>query len=1368
MFFTFYSFKGGVGRSMTLANLAEMLYRRGFNVLMVDFDVEAPGLERYFDTPENLSEKRGVIDMVLSYKTLSSLSPTTETNQKQTLEEFAKSIEPLANFVSTIYPEQNGAGLYLMTAGRRPKDDYRYFSERVSRLDWDDFYVNCNGAMFFDWVRSEASRYFDVVLVDSRTGITEMTGICTYHLADAVIMFVAPNQQNLEGTLLIANGLRKRAEQEGTKRDRKIELLILPSRIDTSESSSVQDFKIRFLELMVPFLNSTLKFENSPFDDLKVPYIARYAFYEKVAAREPDLSVATEMLGAFNRMLAAMREISNKNSRFYRRFFSTNRSASIIAEDSWLPKAPESFIGRFWVFNAIDQWLASDTGSTLLIQGEPGSGKSALALRLLQISRGEVENQDWSYIVPGLLVYAQFCNAVNVHSYDPAYFVKSLSLALANRYPAFATALTQTRETDVRIDVRQSIGAALSPGAQVTGVVIESLELVNPDVMRGLAHLVTEPLAKLYSQGFTENPVILVDDLNVATSLVSENNILNLIALIVRRLPQVRFILTSRPDPRVMAELPGAEIIDLVSHSESLNEDIRSYVERGLDTFPTDKRSILVDQILRAAQGNFLYAERAVTELKATTDLKAFDPKKLPVGMLGFYRDDVANQTGSDIERWKTRDGLFLGVLALQKGNGLSSSQLSGILGWTETEMIRIFRDWRQYLTRDWPHAPFHFFHDSFQNFLLTNTEYPVSSPKCHQLIADYFVKQYGTDWSSCEDEYALDYTSAHLLDALNSATEIKERKAIQEKLTAVLTDPDFLQVRGRRVGLEGLLKELEEAPLSAGILGNVAMLYTELGRSEEALATYERAVKLAQADNDRRLENALLGNLGVTLADLGLSEKAIKTYQEAVTLARAIGDRQSEATHVGNLGLAYHSVGHLDAAIESLSQALRISRELGVKRQEAFWLLNLGYVYVGQRKFEEGINHYTEALSISQSLQDLASSATLFRNLGVAYEALSHYDKAVENYRQAATIMQRLDDKNGLAWLSVRYGNMLVNTDQLNQAVEFYQMALTTWDETGETALAAQVQVNLGIVLARQNALDEAVSHFQQALVKMEAVRDLEGRARVLLNLGNVAVKQERLDEARTYYLEAVDILKEVGLDVDAGQAWNNLGTIYRRQGDWKEAIESYSRSLDIAKKLGARNIQGDVLSNLANAFQGLGDLGRAEGFYEDALEVFQELGDEKGVAVVRERLQAVKLSHGQSHTLSDGDIVIDGSVRGSKVQLSKGASTSMAQNIRRSELDDLLMPLTDQIRNAPPELLDQVSEGFQVLKTELAKGNQADDRVVARTADKLISQVPAAGETLADLLTSPRLGNFVGPVTLFVIEKFLESSPSDNRKNA
>ena len=44
---TFYSFKGGVGRTMALVNAAVKLVQGGRRVLVVDFDLEAPGLDTF-------------------------------------------------------------------------------------------------------------------------------------------------------------------------------------------------------------------------------------------------------------------------------------------------------------------------------------------------------------------------------------------------------------------------------------------------------------------------------------------------------------------------------------------------------------------------------------------------------------------------------------------------------------------------------------------------------------------------------------------------------------------------------------------------------------------------------------------------------------------------------------------------------------------------------------------------------------------------------------------------------------------------------------------------------------------------------------------------------------------------------------------------------------------------------------------------------------------------------------------------------------------------------------------------------------------------------------------------------------------------
>src|ERR1700734_501081 len=68
---TFYSFKGGTGRTMALANPAWILAANGKRVLVTDWDLESPGLHRFFRPfldPAAISATPGVIDLIRDYQ----------------------------------------------------------------------------------------------------------------------------------------------------------------------------------------------------------------------------------------------------------------------------------------------------------------------------------------------------------------------------------------------------------------------------------------------------------------------------------------------------------------------------------------------------------------------------------------------------------------------------------------------------------------------------------------------------------------------------------------------------------------------------------------------------------------------------------------------------------------------------------------------------------------------------------------------------------------------------------------------------------------------------------------------------------------------------------------------------------------------------------------------------------------------------------------------------------------------------------------------------------------------------------------------------------------------------------------------------
>ena len=218
---------------MALANVAELLYQKGAKVLIVDFDLEAPGIDSYFNDIKDLYQYRGLIDLLLSYKEVYSLPDLDkkEIEESETIDEsknFPQFVEPLLNFVVKIHDKnEKGGCLDIITAGRRDRVHSFDYSKIVRLFDWNDFYDNWNAESFFEWFRRETEDLWDVVLIDSRTGITEIGGVCTHQLANVVVIFTAPNQQNLDGVLMLAKSLSNpdllKRRQEGG-----IDLIFVP------------------------------------------------------------------------------------------------------------------------------------------------------------------------------------------------------------------------------------------------------------------------------------------------------------------------------------------------------------------------------------------------------------------------------------------------------------------------------------------------------------------------------------------------------------------------------------------------------------------------------------------------------------------------------------------------------------------------------------------------------------------------------------------------------------------------------------------------------------------------------------------------------------------------------------------------------------------------------------------------------------------------------------------------------------------------------------------------------------------------------------------------------------------------------------
>jgi WD40 repeat protein len=451
---------------------------------------------------------------------------------------------------------------------------------------------------------------------------------------------------------------------------------------------------------------------------------------------------------------------------------------TVIDFSSYIADRTKDFTGRDWVFKAIDKWLDAHEGRIFLLTGGPGSGKTAIASRLVQLCQEETQiSNEYPNLLGGGLAFYHFCQAFNDPVLNPLRFVEALSKQLANSYQIFAESLLNVgSQQDITIKTETRVSKAAA-GVEIKNVVIESLTIGNLSARKAFDVLVRGPLEKLCNKDFRENIVILVDSLDEALTYdPEEENILTLLQDATDHpadLPiQVRFILTSRPDPRVLRAL-GKRTLDLIDDAPADVDEVRDYAYRRLSALQNqNQRSDLARYIAEAAKGNFLYARYVLDDdlllnVEKLKEKDFLDSLKLPKGLEGIYRLFLNRELGSNLEHWEESYRPLLGILAVSRGEGLTKKQLSRIAKLKESKIDSILRACSQYLmTSNSNDGPFRIYHQSFRDFLLTDTEYQVYPAEANESIANFFITNYKGKWFECRDNYALQYAPAHLYEA--------------------------------------------------------------------------------------------------------------------------------------------------------------------------------------------------------------------------------------------------------------------------------------------------------------------------------------------------------------------------------------------------------------------------------------------------------------------------------------------------------------------------------------------------------------------------------------------------------------------------
>ncbi|WP_413670137.1 KGGVGR-motif variant AAA ATPase [Mucilaginibacter sp. Mucisp86] len=260
---TFYSYKGGMGRTTTLTSYAlDLAINYNKKVCIIDCDLEAPGYLNFFDFSHNeilkSGEKNGIVEFLVDHAFKKEINIKDYLISPSHFQSWAKKISviPAGNLSdSTIQGSDN------YTTHR---DQYL---EGLSRIDLAEGALIEGFKVLFEKVRDEVNP--DIILIDSRTGFNDVFAITALILSNLIVGFFGSNEQTKPGLRFLLDKFYELNNQNNNDTELVLVNSILPANPNSSEM--FHNAFVSEIGQYVQFLQEN-KYKNiGPSDETKLP-----------------------------------------------------------------------------------------------------------------------------------------------------------------------------------------------------------------------------------------------------------------------------------------------------------------------------------------------------------------------------------------------------------------------------------------------------------------------------------------------------------------------------------------------------------------------------------------------------------------------------------------------------------------------------------------------------------------------------------------------------------------------------------------------------------------------------------------------------------------------------------------------------------------------------------------------------------------------------------------------------------------------------------------------------------------------------------------------------------------------------------------
>lgn len=212
------------------------------------------------------------------------------------------------------------------------------------------------------------------------------------------------------------------------------------------------------------------------------------------------------------------------------------------------------------------------------------------------------------------------------------------------------------------------------------------------------------------------------------------------------------------------------------------------------------------------------------------------------------------------------------------------------------------------------------------------------------------------------------------------------------------------------RYAVDAVMK-LDATHVEVPVRVQFSISLVHLGRVDEAVREQQRCLAIARESGNTQREAAIYNNLGWMYNELGDTVRAAASYEAALELFTAADDRGYLTITLQNLGDAKSLLGDFAGGVADLERSLAIAREDDLVGQQGDSLVSLGQVHARAGRHHDAVRYFRSALTPVEETDNTMTLALAHRELGHSLLVLGDAAAAADEFAVAARLYHDTDD---------------------------------------------------------------------------------------------------------------------------------------------------------------------------------------------------------------------------------------------------------------------------------------------------------------------------------------------------------------------